>query len=211
MADGDGVNTNTGDGSGGTGGERTFTQADVDRIVEQRLTRERNKYADYDELKSKAAEADKSKSDVQKLTEAVDQLKNDLGEERKQSKRSEVARRTGLSMAKVERLQGDSVDDMLADAEKVFDVKPEQGNESGKDGNTTTGDKSTDGGGKQDGGDAGKGGTDANKQSGGDDSARDALKDRSPEGLREGTVPNATGTESAEDLADQVWKKARGL
>lgn len=38
----------------GTGGERTFTQADLDRIVADRLQRERAKYADYDDLKTKA-------------------------------------------------------------------------------------------------------------------------------------------------------------
>ena len=35
--------------------ERTFTQADVDRIVADRLKRDREKYADYDVLKEKAA------------------------------------------------------------------------------------------------------------------------------------------------------------
>lgn len=34
----------------------TFTQADVDRIVGERVTRERAKYADYDELKTKAGQ-----------------------------------------------------------------------------------------------------------------------------------------------------------
>ena len=32
----------------------TFTQADVDRIVRERVQRERGKYADYDDLKTKA-------------------------------------------------------------------------------------------------------------------------------------------------------------
>lgn len=37
---------------------RTFTQAEVNAIVADRLARERAKYADYDDLKSKAAKAD---------------------------------------------------------------------------------------------------------------------------------------------------------
>ena len=37
---------------------KTFTQEDLDRIVQQRLAREREKYADYDSLKAKAAEAE---------------------------------------------------------------------------------------------------------------------------------------------------------
>lgn len=34
--------------------EQTFTQADVDRIVRERVQRERSKFADYDDLKAKA-------------------------------------------------------------------------------------------------------------------------------------------------------------
>ena len=50
--------TNNGDGEGNQ--EQTFTQADVDRIVADRLKREREtvkaKYGDYDDLKVKAGE-----------------------------------------------------------------------------------------------------------------------------------------------------------
>jgi hypothetical protein len=37
--------------------EQTFTQADVDRMIRDRLKREREKFADYDQLKAKAGEA----------------------------------------------------------------------------------------------------------------------------------------------------------
>lgn len=63
---GDGRTTGGTDGgsagsSNNTGGDagKTFTQADLDRIVGERLTREKAKYADYDDLKVKAAEAEK--------------------------------------------------------------------------------------------------------------------------------------------------------
>lgn len=36
--------------------QQTFTQADLDRIVGERVQRERAKFADYDELKAKAGE-----------------------------------------------------------------------------------------------------------------------------------------------------------
>lgn len=53
----------TGEGQGGKGTDgddavKTFTQADLDRIVGERLTREKAKFADYDDLKTKAAKAD---------------------------------------------------------------------------------------------------------------------------------------------------------
>ena len=41
---------------------RTFTQDEVNAIVADRLTRERAKYADYDDLKGKAGRADEADS-----------------------------------------------------------------------------------------------------------------------------------------------------
>ena len=35
--------------------QRTFTQAEMNAIIQDRLTRERGKYADYEALKAKAA------------------------------------------------------------------------------------------------------------------------------------------------------------
>lgn len=57
----------------------TFTppasQEDLDRIVGQRLARERAKFADYDEVKAKAAKLDEaeaaSKSELQKLQDGI--------------------------------------------------------------------------------------------------------------------------------------------
>lgn len=52
----------------------SFTQADVDRLIADRLKRERDKYRDYNDLKSKAAEFDKA-AEAQKTAEqkAVEQ------------------------------------------------------------------------------------------------------------------------------------------
>lgn len=51
------------------------SQRDLDKIVGERLAREREKYADYDELKAKASKFDEveaaSKSELQKLQDAV--------------------------------------------------------------------------------------------------------------------------------------------
>ena len=41
--------------------ERTFTQADIDRIVKERLAREQARFADYDDLKKAAGEYQKIK------------------------------------------------------------------------------------------------------------------------------------------------------
>lgn len=54
-------------------GGKTFTQADVDRIVGQRLARDREQYADYDQLKEAAAELakirDGEKTEMQRIQE----------------------------------------------------------------------------------------------------------------------------------------------
>lgn len=66
----------------------TFTppasQADLDRIVEQRLARERSKFADYDDLKAKAAKFDEAdaaaKSELQKALDAIAERDTKLAE-----------------------------------------------------------------------------------------------------------------------------------
>lgn len=48
--------------------EKKFTQADIDRVVQERLARERQRYSDYDELKAKV---DAQKSEAEKAVEAA--------------------------------------------------------------------------------------------------------------------------------------------
>src|SRR5690349_12903050 len=55
--------------------EPTFTQADVDRIVRERVQRERARYADYDDLKAKAGEkatADERLAELEKRYAAAE-------------------------------------------------------------------------------------------------------------------------------------------
>lgn len=62
--------------------ERYFTQAELDKIVGERLARDRAKYADYDDLKAKAAKYDEfeeaNKTELQKQTERADALQAEL-------------------------------------------------------------------------------------------------------------------------------------
>jgi hypothetical protein len=57
----------------------TFTQADMDRVVKERLERERKKFADYGDLKKAAAKLkeieDAQKSESDKLLEELEGLK----------------------------------------------------------------------------------------------------------------------------------------
>jgi hypothetical protein len=62
--------------------ERTFTQAEMDAIIGERLSRERAKFADYEDIKAKAAKYDEveeaSKSELQKVTEKAEALQAKL-------------------------------------------------------------------------------------------------------------------------------------
>lgn len=68
---------NSGTGAGSQE-ERTFTQAEMNAIIGDRLERERGKYADYEELKRKAEQFDAAqeagKTELQKATEQVEKL-----------------------------------------------------------------------------------------------------------------------------------------
>ncbi len=78
-----GSGNNNDGGSGGqqqqqgqpNAGGKTFTQAELDQIIKDRLDREREKYKDFDALKSKAAEFDKlqdaNKSELEKAQETA--------------------------------------------------------------------------------------------------------------------------------------------
>lgn len=55
--------------------DKTFNQSEVDRIVSERVQRERQKYGDVDDLRKKAARLDEieaaNKSEIEKATEKV--------------------------------------------------------------------------------------------------------------------------------------------
>ncbi|MBK9181405.1 MAG: phage scaffolding protein [Acidimicrobiales bacterium] len=57
--------------------DRTFTQTELDRIVQDRLARERAKYGDYDDLKAKAGRLDEleasQKTELEKAQETARQ------------------------------------------------------------------------------------------------------------------------------------------
>lgn len=62
--------------------EKTFTQSELDAVVKDRLKREREKYADYEDIKAKATKFDEleqaNKSELEKANEQVNALKAEL-------------------------------------------------------------------------------------------------------------------------------------
>ena len=59
-------------GGSATAGARTFTEDKVNEIVRDRLAREREKYADYEDAKAKAKQTDELKAALEMLTQERD-------------------------------------------------------------------------------------------------------------------------------------------
>lgn len=57
-----------------------YSQEDVDRIVKDRLDRERKKYSDYDDLKAKAKKSDEDAKAKQTVEEQLEQLRKDMAD-----------------------------------------------------------------------------------------------------------------------------------
>lgn len=66
----------------GDGDDKTFTEDDVNRIVQKRLAREREKYSDYEDLAEKAKQfdelEDQRKSELEKAQERTSKLEREL-------------------------------------------------------------------------------------------------------------------------------------
>ena len=80
--------------------EPITSQDALDRIIGQRVDRERKKFTGFDELKAKAAEFDKfqeaSKSELQKATERATALEQELARERERAGKANVAAAKGV-------------------------------------------------------------------------------------------------------------------
>ena len=105
--------------------DKTFTQAEVDSIIEGRLAREHEKYADYDSLKDKAGKYDemqaKGKTDLEKEKEKSSSLEAELNKLKKadtvRQAREKVAKDTSVP---VELLTGEDEETCKKQAEAIM-------------------------------------------------------------------------------------------
>lgn len=105
--------------------ERTFTQAEMNAIISDRLSRERSKYADYGDLKAKAAQFDAAqeagKTELQKANEKAAKLQQQLDTLTRANTlrelRSKVAAATGVP---AELLSGDTEESCTAQAQAIL-------------------------------------------------------------------------------------------
>lgn len=128
MAEGDAPEgaATTAAGNGDAG--KTFTQADLDRIVGERIGRERAKYegVDIDDLRSKAqklAELEAStQTAAEKLQAERDAFKTDAEKATAENLRFRVALEKKLPAELIDRLQGGTKEEMAADADKLLEL-----------------------------------------------------------------------------------------
>ena len=105
--------------------EKTFTQEEMDSIIEGRLAREHEKYADYDSLKEKAGKYDEmqeqSKSELQKANEKNQALQKELDQLKKDGTvrqvKEKVAKDTGVP---AELLTGEDEETCKKQAEAIL-------------------------------------------------------------------------------------------
>jgi hypothetical protein len=130
----------TGQQAGGEGEQQeqkveTFTQADIDKIVKERVARERAKYADYDDLKAKAGEKTT-------LEERVAQIEQQAKDSEARALRAEVANAKGLTPSQAKRLVGGTREELEADADELLkDIGAQKKNNNvvPREGNTPKG------------------------------------------------------------------------
>jgi len=115
-----------GENQGGQSGTYTppASQADLDRIIADRLSRERGKYGDYEDLKAKAAKFDEvteaQKTAEQKAAEALAEAQSKVKEyetrEQVAKWKADVAKTSGVP---AEALAGSTLEEIRAHAETL--------------------------------------------------------------------------------------------
>lgn len=126
-------NEGTGAPEGTEEAPKTFTQEQVNAIVQERVARLKEQYDDYDQLKAeldrfKKAESE-SKSEAEKLAERVKAAEDaaaaiaqKLEAAEQKALRMEVAAAKGLSEAQASRLVGSTREELEADADALIEA-----------------------------------------------------------------------------------------
>jgi Domain of unknown function (DUF4355) len=104
---------------------RTLTQAEVDKIVADRVARERKKFSDYDDLKKKAAKLqqieDSQKTELEKLNDELGKAQVELQAFRVAEVRRQAASSVGLDPELAEFITAVDEDEAVAQAKRLLD------------------------------------------------------------------------------------------
>lgn len=101
--------------------DNTFTRADVRRMIAAEVSKVREQYSDYDDLKAKAAEADKSKSQIDKMSEQLATLTTRAEKADIELARVAVAEELGLTAKEAKRLGGKTREELLSSGRELIE------------------------------------------------------------------------------------------
>lgn len=100
---------------------KTFTQAELDKILEQRLARERAKFSDYDKIKADAEELakirDAEKTELQKAVERAEEAERRASSAEKTALKNKVAASKGVPASS---LVGETEEELIASADELI-------------------------------------------------------------------------------------------
>jgi hypothetical protein len=115
--------------------EKTYTQADIDRIIGERIAGVKSKYADYEDAKKAAAELAELKAaqmtEVERVKAEAEAARAELEAARAEAKnantralRIKVGTEKGLPSPLIDRLTGEDEESIAADADAILSVMP---------------------------------------------------------------------------------------
>lgn len=118
---------------------KTFTQADLDRIVQERVNRERAKYEGFEELKAKAQKFDEqeeaNKTELQKAQERATELEEKLKKREHEDSIREMKKKVAEEMKiPADLLTGETEEACMEQAKAIMSFATSQGYPSVKDG-----------------------------------------------------------------------------
>ena len=100
------------------------SQDELNRLIGERINKIKSQYADYDDVKAKAAKLDEveqaNKTELQKAIERAEKAEKDLTPTQVQVARLEVALEKGLTATQAKRLVGSTKEELAADADELI-------------------------------------------------------------------------------------------
>lgn len=117
---------------------KTFTQAELDAIVQDRVKRERAKYEGFEDLKAKAQKYDEqeeaNKTELQKAQERAQELEEKLKKKEHDETIRDMKKKVAEEMkVPVDLLTGETEDECKAQAQAIMSFATSQGYPSVKD------------------------------------------------------------------------------
>ena len=121
---------------GANGAERTFTQADLDRLIDARMAKERQK-SEAAMAKAKSEAERKAAEEQGEWKKLAEQYKSEAEAERQRATaaslavtRRDIAARLNVPPALADRLRGDTPEEIEADAKQLLAQLPKAGTPS---------------------------------------------------------------------------------